>query len=115
NRLMGDFVGVLANSPHEMNAKARKDAGGSDLRPQPSNHDVDAHIVILLRVSRGRDSATSSLQDKRDQVAADEDDGDDFWPEEAEAVAVDINNAGEGQVNSGGVEGGADGEPDEVD
>lgn len=53
---------------------------GGDLPGYPGHHEIVADLLVSVRVGGSCDTATSTLQDEREQVARDEDPGVVFRP-----------------------------------
>ncbi len=101
--------------PREMAADSDENRHRCHLARQPGDHDIDSHLVIVVRVRRARDSAANGLQEQRYKIAQYENTR--YCPrfEEAQTAAVYGDDASKAEVDGCGEECGADGQADEVD
>ena len=95
----------------EVGAEEHEDQEGEDLEGETGDHDVVARFGVLVGVGGGGGhAAAEGLEDEREDVAGDEDarvrEGFDAGVFGAEGD----DDAGEGEVDAGGEEGGGDGE-----
>lgn len=103
--------------PHlhrELGAQRHERRQRRDLAGEAGDHDVDADVLGVLVVRRRGEAAAGGLQDERDEVAADEEEGVGARADARDVLAVDDDDAAEAEVDGGAEEGRADGEADEV-
>lgn len=106
---------VLVDGPGELGADEDEGEHGDDLGGETGDHEVDADLRHAVGVGGRGDGAAGGLEDQGEEIAADEEAGDELRGEPREAGPVDGDDAREAEVDGGGEEGGADGQADEVD
>lgn len=93
-------AGAAPHRDGEVAAEDHEDGERGDLEGQARDHDVDARVLQGgARVGDGGDGAAGGLQHERDDVAGDEDDGVGAGAEAGEGLAVDDDEAAEGEVD----------------
>lgn len=71
-----NLVGVSAQSECEVDTENHEDREGDDLGDETGDHDVDARLSgARVVVGGGGDAAAPALENEREEVARDEDEG----------------------------------------
>ena len=103
-RAPGNVPALLPHRPNEIRTQDGKHGQADDLEAETCDHDVDTRLFGIVVIRCISQSAADSLQDKREDVAADEDDGVGARFEASQMFAVDEDDAREGEVDGGGEE-----------
>lgn len=93
---------MLLHGPEEFGAQNCEESQADDLEDKTGDHDVDAGVCQRFGIGGVGDGTAHRLQNKGEDVAADEDDGVGPRLEAGEGSAVGDDDAGEGEVDGGG-------------
>ena len=92
----------------KLRTKRHKQRQTRHLRRQPRNHNINTHLITTWGIRAACDGAARCLEEKGDEIAADECDGVDGGAEAGDGGAEDDDDAGETEIDAGGEEGGPD-------
>lgn len=98
----------------EVTPDAEEENHGDDLRDETSNHDLDTSVGVSLGVGSGSQVTTNGLEDEREEIAADEDDGVKLGLE-TRVLSTDCgDDTTEAEVDTGSEQSRGEGEGDQV-
>lgn len=95
--------------PRKLCTQDPKGPQADDLPGYTSNHDVDPHLNCVVFFGGGGDPSAGGLEEQRDNVASDEEDGIGAGLEAGERGGVDGDDSRKGEVDGGSQEGRAEG------
>lgn len=98
----------------EVTPDAEEKDHGNDLGDETSNHDLDTNVGVVLCVGRGSQVTTDSLENEREQIAADEDDGVELGLETRVLSANCGDDTSEAKVDTSGEKRGSERKRDQV-
>lgn len=109
-----NLVGVSAQAEGKVDAEKHEECEGDDLEDETSNHDIDSDLLCVVVVSGSSEAATGALEDEREEVAADEDEGIGPGLDSRGAFSIHDDNTGEAEIDGGSQEGGTNRQADEI-